>query len=67
MFVFGVDVPLIEVILTLSVITIILFIMSLVILVLMINQYNKIKHVTRSVVHLSSSVVNSKRKEMRKR
>ena len=64
MLVFGVDIPLVEIVLTIAVIIIILLVQSLIIIVLLMKQMNKTKKVGRAVERLSEAILQVKKAEI---
>jgi short subunit fatty acids transporter len=64
MLVFGVDVPLVEVVFTLAIIILILLIESLVVIMLLLKQMGKTKKVGEAVEKLSEAILQVKRAEI---
>lgn len=64
MLVFGVDVPLVEVVLVFAIIIFILLVECIVIVGLLINQMNKTKKLTELVEKLSSTILAIKKSEI---
>ena len=64
MLVFGVDIPLVEVIFVLSIIIFILLIEAIVVISLLVKQMNKTKQLTGLIEKLSSTILEIKKKEI---
>ncbi len=64
MLLFGVDVPLVEVILAFAILIFILFIETVVVLILLIRQMGKTKKLGDLIGHLSETVLSIKKKEI---
>lgn len=64
MLVFGIDVPLVEVILAFTILVFILFIETVVVLILLVRQINKTKKLSEIVTHLSETFLEIKKKEI---
>jgi preprotein translocase subunit SecG len=64
MLVFGIDVPLVEVIFTFAIIILILLIESLIIIVLLLKQSHKSKQIGEAVEKLSEAILLIKRSEI---
>ncbi len=64
MLIFGIDVPLVEVVFALAVIILILLIESLIIIVLLLSQVNKTKRIGELVENLSEAILQIKRAEL---
>jgi len=64
MIVFGIDIPLVEIIFTLAVIMFILFIESLFIIMMLVKQMNKTKKMGELLQNLSQTLLEVKRTEV---
>jgi hypothetical protein len=64
MLVFGVDIPLVEVVISLSVIIIIVLIEVIIIVSLMLKQMNKSKELTQLLENLSETILSIKKVEI---
>ena len=64
MLVFGIDVPLIEIVFAITIIIIILLVESLVVIMLLIKQMAKTKKVGEAVEKLSEAILQVKRAEI---
>ena len=64
MIVFGIDIPLVEIIFTLAVIMFILFIESLFIIMMLVKQMNKTKKMVELLQNLSQTLLEVKRTEV---
>tara|TARA_Y100000310_G_C20142381_1_gene560843 strand:+ start:193 stop:414 length:222 start_codon:yes stop_codon:yes gene_type:complete len=64
MIVFGIDIPLVEIIFTLAVIMFILFIESLFIILMLVRQMNKTKKMAELIQNLSGTLLEVKRTEV---
>tara|TARA_Y100000310_G_C20440858_1_gene696044 strand:- start:484 stop:705 length:222 start_codon:yes stop_codon:yes gene_type:complete len=64
MLVFGIDVPLVEIVFAISIIILILLIESLVVIMLLLKQMGKTKKVGEAVEKLSEAILQVKRAEI---
>ncbi len=64
MIVFGIDIPLVEIIFTLAVIMFILFIESVFIIMMLVKQMNKTKQMGELIQNLSNTLLEVKRTEV---
>lgn len=64
MLIFGVDVPLVEIILVFSILIFILFVETVFVLVLLIRQMNKTKKLGDQITRLSETILGIKKKEI---
>jgi len=64
MLLFGVDVPLVEVVFALAVVMFILLIEMIIVISLMIKEMNKTKHLTELVEKLSETILSIKKAEI---
>lgn len=62
--VFGIDIPLVEVLLTLGVITLLLLVESLIVVALLMRQMSKTKKVGEAVERLSEAILQIKKAEI---
>ncbi len=63
MLLFGIDVPLVEVVFFLAVIMFVLFLEALVLIALMLKQLNQVKEVNASAQRLSEALLSMKKAE----
>jgi len=64
MLVFGVDVPLIEIVIVFAIITFVLLVEGLVLILLLIKQMNKAKHLSQLLEKLSETILSIKKAEI---
>ena len=64
MLVFGIDIPLIEILLVFSIIIFILFIEAIVVIALLMSQLNKMKGLASLLDRLSGTILDMKKNEM---
>lgn len=64
MLIFGVDVPLVEIILTFAILIFLLFVETVVVLILLVQQMNKTRKLGDLLTRLSETILSIKKKEI---
>ena len=64
MLVFGVDVPLIEIVLALAAVMVVLLIEALVVIIVLMKQMNKTRKISEAVQELSDTLLQIKKSEL---
>ena len=64
MIIFGIDVPLVEILFTLTIIMFILFIESIIVVILMFRQMNKTKKLSETIQSISETLLEIKKAEV---
>lgn len=64
MLIFGVDVPLVEIVLTFAILIFLLFVETVVVLILLVQQMNKTRKLGDLLTRLSETILSIKKKEI---